>query len=118
MWVIPQRSMRCIRAVVIVVNLRCYWLPLPGRRASRTRVVFGMAYSSRFTGRKNVFSPHAWVQVWDQGRWVSYDAALNKFDATHIALASSDGNPQEVIEGFNQLSDIKIEKAASITVEQ
>jgi hypothetical protein len=82
------------------------------------RVVFGMAYSSRFTGRKNVFSPHAWVQVWDQGRWMSYDAALNKFDATHIALAVSDGNPYEVIEGFNQLSDIKIEKAAAITGEQ
>jgi hypothetical protein len=83
-----------------------------------TRVVFGMAYSSRFTGRTNVFSPHAWVQVWEQRRWVSYDAALNKFDATHIALAASDGNPQEVIEAFNQLSDIKIEKAAAITAEQ
>ncbi len=81
------------------------------------RVVFGMAYSSRFTGKKDVFSPHAWVQVWDQGRWVSYDAALNTFDATHIALAESDGSPEGVLDSFNQLSDIKIEKAAAITAE-
>lgn len=78
------------------------------------RVVFGMAYSSRFTGKANVFSPHAWVQVWDKDHWVSYDAALGEFDATHIALATSNGNPMEVLEGFNQLSDIRIEKAAFI----
>jgi hypothetical protein len=82
-----------------------------------TRVVFGMAYSSRFTGRADVFSPHAWVQAWDKDHWVSYDAALNEFDATHIALAESDGNPEEVLAGFSQLSDIKIEKAAAITNE-
>lgn len=80
-----------------------------------TRVVFGMAYSSRFTGRANVFSPHAWVQVWNADHWESYDAALGQFDATHIALATSDGNPAEVLEGFSQLADIKIEKAAAIT---
>ncbi|MGH8108254.1 MAG: transglutaminase-like domain-containing protein [Arenimonas sp.] len=82
-----------------------------------TRIVFGMAYSSRFTGRANVFSPHAWVQVWDKDRWVSYDAALSEFDATHIALAMGSGSPEEVLEGFNQLSDIKIEQAAAIAVE-
>jgi len=82
-----------------------------------TRVVFGMAYSGRFTGRANVFSPHAWVQVWEQGHWVSYDAALNEFDATHIALAESNGSPEEVLEGFNQLGDIRIEKAAAITAD-
>lgn len=82
-----------------------------------TRIVFGMAYSSRFTGRANVFSPHAWVQVWDRDHWVSYDAALNQFDATHIALAESKGNPVDIIEGFNQLSDIKIDKASAITAD-
>jgi len=82
-----------------------------------TRVVFGMAYSGRFTGRTDVFSPHAWVQVWDSGHWVSYDAALNLFDATHIALAEGTGNPHEILEGFNQLGDIQIEKAAAIVAE-
>jgi hypothetical protein len=79
-----------------------------------TRVVAGMAYSDRFTGRKNVFSPHAWVQAWDNGRWVSYDAALGDFDSTHIALAAGSGNPDEVAEQLAQLWQLKMERAGVV----
>jgi hypothetical protein len=58
------------------------------------RVVAGLAYSSSFTGRKDVFSPHAWVQVWDGRRWRSFDAGLGDFESTHVALAIGDGSPE------------------------
>ena len=61
-------------------------------RGIATRVVTGLAYSSRFVGRSHAFGPHAWVQVWDGTRWVSYDAALGRFDAGHIAIAIGDGS--------------------------
>jgi hypothetical protein len=57
------------------------------------RVVSGLAYASRFSGKKDVFSPHAWVQAWVNNHWVSYDPGLGAFDATHIALAIGDGRP-------------------------
>jgi len=79
-----------------------------------TRVVAGMAYSDRFTGRKDVFSPHAWVQAWENGRWVSYDAALGDFDSTHIALAVGSGNPDEVAEPLAQLWQLKMERAGVV----
>jgi transglutaminase-like putative cysteine protease len=55
------------------------------------RVVYGMAYASRFTGQSHVFSPHVWVQAWDGARWVSYDAGLGEFGSGHIALFLCDG---------------------------
>ncbi len=56
------------------------------------RVVGGLVYSSHFTGKGNVFSPHAWVQVWNGSRWVSFDAGMGQFDSTHIVLAIGDGS--------------------------
>jgi hypothetical protein len=79
-----------------------------------TRVVSGLAYSDRFSGKKDVFSPHAWVQVWDGKRWVSYDAALEGFDATHIAIAIGDGDPRQFVGTLGQLSSWRIEKAGVI----
>jgi hypothetical protein len=78
------------------------------------RLVSGLAYSDRFSGKKDVFSPHAWVQVWDGGRWVSYDAALEGFDATHIAIAIGDGDPRQFVGTLDQLSSWRIEKAGVI----
>lgn len=75
-----------------------------------TRVVFGLVYADRFSGKKNVFSPHAWVQAWDGKRWVSYDAALENFDATHIAIAVGDGRPEEYETAAKLLPQWKIEK--------
>ena len=78
------------------------------------RMVSGLAYSDRFSGKKDVFSQHAWVQVWDGGRWVSYDAALEGFDATHIAIAIGDGDPRQFVATLGQLASWRIEKAGVI----
>ncbi len=78
------------------------------------RLAFGVAYNSRFTGQKDVFSPHIWVQVWIDGRWKSFDAALEYFDATHIALATSatiDAKGAAVLEG---LKSLRIEKIGQV----
>jgi transglutaminase-like putative cysteine protease len=79
-----------------------------------TRLVAGLAYSDRFSGRKDVFAPHMWVQAWDGTRWKSYDAALDDFDATHIALAIGSGAPEEFERVLAQLPQLRIEKAAIV----
>ena len=79
-----------------------------------TRIVTGLVYADRFSGKKDVFSPHAWVQVWDVDRWVSHDAALDGFDATHIAMAIGDGDPEEFAQTFRQLAQWRIEKAGIV----
>jgi transglutaminase-like putative cysteine protease len=78
------------------------------------RVVAGLAYSSRFSGKKDVFSPHTWVQAWDGQSWKSYDAALGEFDSTHIALGTGDGSPDELNAMAQQLRLLRIEKAAVV----
>jgi hypothetical protein len=76
-----------------------------------TRVVVGVVYADRFGGRKDVFCPHSWVQAWDGQRWRSYDAALEDFDATHIALAVGDGSPRQFEAAVSQLANLRIDKA-------
>ena len=78
------------------------------------RVATGMVYADRFAGRNRVFVPHAWVQAWIDGRWISYDAALGHFDSTHIALALGDGDPWKYFAGLNLLGHIRIDKATPI----
>ena len=51
------------------------------------RLVTGLAY---VPGR-NVFSHHAWAQVWTGEAWVSVDAAYDTFYPGHIALACGKG---------------------------
>ena len=45
--------------------------------------------TERFLGRKYVFVPHAWVQVWDGSEWRSFDSGLGEFHAGYITLALS-----------------------------
>lgn len=59
-----------------------------------TRVVAGVAYASHFLGVRHAFTPHMWVQAWDGRRWTSYDAALGRFDSSHIAISVGDGTPE------------------------
>ncbi|MET0225121.1 MAG: transglutaminase domain-containing protein [Dokdonella sp.] len=82
---LESRSGDCTEyAVLLAAAARARGIP--------TRVVTGLAYASRFVGRSHAFGPHMWVQAWDGGRWVSYDAALGHFDAGHIAIAVGDGS--------------------------
>jgi hypothetical protein len=79
-----------------------------------TRIVIGLVYADRFSGKKDVFSPHAWVQAWDGKRWKSYDAALDGFDSTRIGIAIGDGDPSQFDATFAQLPLWRIEKAGSV----
>jgi transglutaminase-like putative cysteine protease len=89
-------------AVLLVAAARAQGIP--------ARIVAGLAYSDRFSGRRDVFAPHYWVQAWIEDRWVSYDAGLLGFDATHIALAFGDGDPAQTLEGMAQLGLLQIEQ--------
>jgi len=93
-------------AVLLAATARARGIP--------TRIAHGLAYSGRIAGRTHVFSPHAWVQAWDGRRWVSYDAALDGFDAGHIALAIGDGDPT-ALKGLNRaLRQLRIADAAGV----
>jgi len=87
-------------------------------RGIPTRVVAGLSYASRFLGRKHAFSPHLWVQAWDGTRWVSYDAALDRFDATHVAITIGDGTPQGFSQVMHAIAHLRIVDAAAIVEDE
>lgn len=64
-----------------------------------TRVVQGLVFSpGRYHGASNAYMPHSWVIAFVDGRWKSFDISLNGFDATHVALSLSDGEPEAMVE--------------------
>ena len=79
-----------------------------------TRVVDGLAYAPGFAGKDQVFVPHAWAQAFVDGRWQSFDAALQGFDAGHIALSVGDGDPWRFYSGLDMLGRIELRKAESV----
>lgn len=94
----------CTEAAVLLAAL--------GRAAGiPTRVVSGLVYSRENYHRiGNVFTPHSWVLGYTDGKWRSFDAALDRFDATHIALVVSDGDANS-IETANQLASLLVWQA-------
>ncbi len=78
------------------------------------RVVAGLAYDSRFLGQPHAFGPHMWVQVWTGERWRSYDAALGRFDAGHVALRIGDGSPLETRGVMQLISELRLVDAAGL----
>lgn len=83
-------------------------------RGIPARIVAGLAYDSRFLGRPHAFGPHMWVQVWTGERWRSYDAALGRFDAGHVALRLGDGSPQDTYGVTRLISRLRIVDAAGV----
>jgi hypothetical protein len=83
-------------------------------RGIPTRVVDGIVYVESYAGHEHVFVPHAWVQAYVDGRWMSFDAALHGFDAGHIALSYGDGDPWRFFAGFNALGRMRIESVAAV----
>jgi hypothetical protein len=62
-----------------------------------TRVASGLVYSrEQYHGVSNTFMPHSWVLAYVSGRWTSFDAALEDFDSTHIALTIGDGDERSI----------------------
>jgi hypothetical protein len=79
-----------------------------------TRVVAGLAYAPNYLGQRDMFIPHAWMQAFIDGRWQSFDAALGGFDAGHIALAVTDGDPSNSFMGATLLGNLVIDSASVI----
>jgi hypothetical protein len=73
------------------------------------RVATGLAYVPGFGDREHVFVPHAWTEAWVEGSWRGFDAALDGFDAGHIALAVGDGDPVRYFAGVALLGRLQIE---------
>lgn len=83
-------------------------------RGIPARVVYGVAYSSRITGKSHVFSPHMWVQAWDGAHWRSFDAGLERFDAGYIALAVGDGDPAAYAPAAGLIRKMRIKAATGV----
>lgn len=83
-------------------------------RGIPARVVSGLVYDSRFLGRPHAFGPHTWVQAWTGRRWRSYDAALGRFDAGHVALRIGDGSPAQTRGVLELIAGLRIVEAAGV----
>jgi hypothetical protein len=86
-------------------------LAAAGRAAGiPTRIAYGLVYSERFAGRREMFVPHVWVEAWDGRRWRGFDAAMAGYDAGHLALAIGvSGDPREVLDALRALDGMRIE---------
>jgi|CXWL01.1.fsa_nt_gi hypothetical protein len=78
-----SRSGDCTEhSVLLAALLRAQQIP--------ARVAVGVLYVDEFLGSHQVFGYHMWTQARIDGRWVDLDASFpNRFDATHIAFATS-----------------------------
>ncbi|MET1110614.1 MAG: transglutaminase-like domain-containing protein [Allosphingosinicella sp.] len=81
----------CTEAAVLLAAL--------GRAAGiPTKVASGLVYSrQRYHGVANTFMPHSWTLAYVDGRWRSFDLALDSFDSTHIALTVGDGDSRSIL---------------------
>jgi hypothetical protein len=93
----------CTEASVLLAAL--------GRAAGiPTRVVNGLVYSREsYHGVANVFMPHSWTLAYADGKWRSFDLALDKFDSTHIALTIGDGDERSLL-AASQLAGLLVWK--------
>ncbi|HYD13542.1 MAG TPA: transglutaminase domain-containing protein [Allosphingosinicella sp.] len=86
-----RRAGDCTESAVLLAAL--------GRAAGiPTRVVSGLTYSRvPILGTANSFMPHSWVVAYVDGRWKSFDLALERFDSSHIALTVGDGDARSIM---------------------
>ncbi len=83
-----------------------------------TRVATGLAYAEGYGPSGRAFVPHAWTQAWIDGRWHSFDAALDGFDAGHLALAVGDGDPSRFYAGISLLGRLSIDSITPLSESQ
>ncbi|HYI39318.1 MAG TPA: transglutaminase-like domain-containing protein [Allosphingosinicella sp.] len=88
---LDRRAGDCTEAAVLLAAL--------GRSAGiPTKVASGLVYSrEHYHGVANVFMPHSWTLAYVDGRWRSFDLALDAFDSTHIALTVGDGDSRSIL---------------------
>jgi len=105
--VVEARQGDCTEhAVLIAAMCRASGIP--------AEVVAGVAYVSSLGGRKNVFVPHAWARANVGGKWIGLDAAMNGYDAGHIALATGSGEPKGFFAVIGTLGYFTIEKVTVV----
>lgn len=87
---LDRRAGDCTEAAVLLAAL--------GRAAGiPTKVANGLVYArAYYHGVSNAFMPHSWTLAYVDGRWRSYDLALDSFDSTHIALTVGDGDARSL----------------------
>jgi len=79
------------------------------------RVASGLTYSREsYHGVSNAFMPHSWTLAYVDGRWRSFDLALNEFDSTHIALTIGDGDPRSVAAAGQLASLLVLDSLAEV----
>jgi hypothetical protein len=105
---VMRRSGDCTEAAVLLAAL--------GRAAGiPTRVVSGLVYSrQRYHGVSNVFMPHSWTLAYVDGRWKSFDLALETFDSSHVALTVGDGDTRSIMAASQLASLLRWEDVAEI----
>jgi hypothetical protein len=99
--VVKGREGDCTEHAVLTAAL-CRAVGIPARVAT------GVAYAPEFIGKRDVFVPHEWAQAYIGGTWISIDAALNGFDAGHIALGYGNGDPFSFFGLINTMGNFKI----------
>jgi len=107
--VLASREGDCTEhAVLLVAMLKAVGIP--------ARVATGLAYAEDFADKKNVFVPHAWAQAYIGEQWVSYDAALNGFDSSHITLGVGNSDPLNFFNVLNTLGNFSIKQVSAATL--
>jgi hypothetical protein len=79
-----------------------------------TRVASGFAYAESYGGQRQIFVPHAWAQAYVDGKWRSFDAALQGFDSGHILTGYDDGDPYRFFGAQRMLGTLKVTKVAPL----
>lgn len=72
------------------------------------RVACGLARFKKGPDGRDLFGPHAWAQVYLNGRWYSLDAALGRFTSGHILTDTGGGEPSDFFRGTALLGNIEI----------
>ena len=80
------------------------------------QIVMGLAYVDEYSGLRDRFGGHAWVQAHIGSSWVGLDSAFKStgrggYDAGHIALAVGDGAPEDFFNLVSTLGQFKIDRA-------
>jgi hypothetical protein len=103
-----RRAGDCTEAAVLLAAL--------GRAAGiPTKVASGLVYSrQRYHGVSNVFIPHSWTLAYVDGRWRSFDLALEAFDSTHLALTIGDGDSRSILAAGQLASLLEWKEVAEV----
>ncbi len=105
---IQRRAGDCTEAAVLLAAL--------GRAAGiPTRVASGLAYTRQaYFGVSNAFMPHSWTLAYVDGRWRSFDLALENFDATHIAVTIGNGDARSIAAASQLASLLRFDALAEV----